>query len=246
MMMMIIIIVIIEVVVLPGHVVVSVNQVQCPAGAYSHVTTLPEVSTQVTKHDPQTWVSLSTHYFHCHLDSIQNDRLSGKPGNVGKFVSCQGNVRKCVVEKCCLGKLLLLLILYLGFCQCFVNEFIAHKSDCPCPPNALMGLYLWTICRLHQLHLFYKYHCGLYVCPWIWCQIVIWHNCQLVDFVITIFAIHSVILLFNSRFKFFSVLQIFNDNICLVHHQCLFALHVYFLLTCLHTYSDVLLCGQVW
>jgi len=42
------------VVVLSGNVVVSVNQVQCPAGSHSYITTLLAVSTQVTKHDPQT------------------------------------------------------------------------------------------------------------------------------------------------------------------------------------------------
>jgi len=41
---------------------------------------------------------------------IQGDHLSGKPGNVGEFDSCQGNVRdftKCqgiVREKSCKGK----------------------------------------------------------------------------------------------------------------------------------------------
>jgi len=45
--------------------------------------------------------------------SKQGDRLSGKPGNVGEFDSCQGNVRefvKCrgiVREKSCQGKCVL-------------------------------------------------------------------------------------------------------------------------------------------
>jgi len=34
------------------------------------------------------------------LTLIQGDHLSGKPGNVWEFDSCQGNVR----EKCCQGK----------------------------------------------------------------------------------------------------------------------------------------------